>query len=123
VETDSRRMCELLVRLPDVNIEGVGDWPRWLRIEITTRTERPDCPGCGGGVWHRDDVDVELVDLPCFGRRTRQVWSQSRWRRPNPNCKVVTSLTSCSTKSDGGCRTKRLVTVASSLIRSTDPAN
>ena len=83
-------MCELLVGLPDVNIKGVGDWPRWLRIEITTRAERPSCPGCGGGVWHHVDVDVELVDLPCFGRRTRLVWSKSRWRCPNPNCKVVT---------------------------------
>ena len=83
-------MCELLVGLPDVNIKGVGDWPRWLRIEITTRAERPSCPGCGGGVWHHDDVDVELVDLGCFGRRTRLVWSKSRWRCPNPNCEVVT---------------------------------
>ena len=90
METDPTRMCELLVGLPDVNIKGVGDWPRWLRIEITTRAERPSCPGCGGGVWHHDDVDFELVDLGCFGRRTRLVWSKSRWRCPNPNCEVVT---------------------------------
>jgi len=90
LETDPTRMCELLVGLPDVNIEGVGDWPRWLRIAITTRARRPSCPGCRGGVWHHDDVDVELVDLPCFGRRTRLVWRKSRWRCPNPACRVVT---------------------------------
>ena len=83
-------MCELLVGLPDVNIGGVGDWPRWLRIQITTRAERPACPGCEGRVWHHDDLDVELVDLPCFGRRTRLVWCKSRWRCPSPNCEVVT---------------------------------
>jgi hypothetical protein len=29
LETNPTRMCELLIGLPDVNIEGVGDWPRW----------------------------------------------------------------------------------------------
>jgi len=90
LETNSTRMCELLVGLPDVNIEGVGDWPRWLRIAITTRADRPACPGCSGGVWHHDRVEVELTDLPCFGRRTRLVWSKRRWRCPNPMCVMVT---------------------------------
>ncbi len=27
METNSTRMCELLVGLPDVNVNGVGDWP------------------------------------------------------------------------------------------------
>jgi len=83
-------MCELLVGLPDVNIEGVGDWPRWLRIAITTRLRRPSCPSCDGRAWRHDELDVELVDLPCFGRRTRLVWSKMRWRCPNPACGVVT---------------------------------
>ena len=90
METDPTRMCELLVGLPDVNIEAVGDWPRWLSVAITTRAERPVCPSCGGGPWRHDVCDVELVDLPCFGRRTRLVWSKSRWRCPNPDCEVVT---------------------------------
>jgi len=90
LETDSTRMRELLVGLPDVNIDGVGDWPRWLRIAIITRSSRPPCPACAGGVWHHDELDVELVDLPCFGRRTRLVWSKSRWRCPNPTCTIVT---------------------------------
>ena len=90
MQTDPTRMCELLVGLPDVNVDGVGDWPKWLRIAITTRAKRPACPGCGGAVWHHDDVDVELVDLPCFGRRTRLVWHKSRWRCPNPACSTVT---------------------------------
>jgi hypothetical protein len=90
LETDSTRMCELHVGLPDVNVEGVGDWPRWLRVAITTRSARPVCVACVGAV-HRHGVDeVELVDLPCFGRRTRLVWSKSRWRCPNRNCDVVT---------------------------------
>lgn len=27
METDPKRMCALLVSLPDVTIIGVGDWP------------------------------------------------------------------------------------------------
>jgi hypothetical protein len=36
LETNPTRMCELLVGLPGVNVNGVGDWPHWLRISITT---------------------------------------------------------------------------------------
>jgi transposase len=90
LEHDPTRMCELLVGLPDVNVEGVGDWPRWLRIVISTRADRPRCPSCAGAAWRHDDVDVELVDLPCFERRTRLVWSKQRWRCPKRTCDVVT---------------------------------
>ncbi|MFT6813663.1 MAG: hypothetical protein ACJASK_002296, partial [Ilumatobacter sp.] len=34
MEIDPTRMCELLVGLPDADVEGVGDWPRWPRIAI-----------------------------------------------------------------------------------------
>lgn len=90
METDATRMCELLVGLPDVNVVGVGEWPEFLRIAITTRAERPTCPACGGSVWLHDRLEVELVDLPCFGRRTRLIWTQQRWRCPNVVCGVVT---------------------------------
>lgn len=83
-------MCELLVGLPDVSVNGVGEWPSWLRIEITRRAERPMCPGCGGGVHDHGRRDVVLVDLPVFGRPARLVWSKQRWRCPNPTCRVAT---------------------------------
>ena len=67
METDATRMCALLVGLPDVNIVGVGDWPRWLRVVIEVPGERPGCD-CGGIV-HRHGVrEVELVDLAVFDR-------------------------------------------------------
>jgi transposase len=83
-------MCELLVGLPDVNVKGVGDWPAWLRISISTRAARPSCPSCGGAVWRHGVDEVELADLPCFGRRTRLVWLKQRWRCPNSICRIVT---------------------------------
>jgi transposase len=83
-------MCELVVGLPDINVIGVGEWPLYLRIAVMTRGERPVCGRCGGGV-HRHGIDeVELCDLPCFGRRTRLVWRKQRWRCPNLKCEVVT---------------------------------
>ncbi len=88
METDPTRMCELLVGLPDVN--GVGDWPGWLRIAITTRAARPVCPRCGGVVHRHGRVDVVLVDLPVFGRPARLVWSKQRWKCPTPECDVGT---------------------------------
>ena len=94
METNPTRMCELLVGLPDVNVNGVGDWPHWLRISISTRPCRPACPGCAGVVWRHGIDEVELADLPCFGRRTRLVWLKQRWRCPNPACRIVTFVES-----------------------------
>lgn len=34
----------------------------------------------------KDRAAVELVDLACFGRRTRLVWRKRRWACPNPLC-------------------------------------
>ena len=73
-------MCALLVGLPDVRVVGVGEWPQWLRIVITTDVERPSC--CDRPA-HRHGVrEVVLVDLPVFGRPARLVWRKQRWRCP-----------------------------------------
>lgn len=75
-------MCALLVGLPFVHVIGVGEWPRWLRVVIATNGVRPLC-GCGT-VPHGHGVrDVELVDLPVFGRPARLVWRKQRWRCPS----------------------------------------
>jgi transposase len=79
LETDATRMRALLVGLPDVNVIGVGDWPRWLRVVVKSPGDRPSC-GCGGVVHRHGIREVELVDLPSFGRPTRVVWRKQRWR-------------------------------------------
>jgi transposase len=83
-------MCALLVGLPDVVVVGVGEWPRWLRIQVISRPQRPSCCGCGGVAHGHGRREVELVDLPVFGRPVRLVWDKQRWRCPNPTCAVVT---------------------------------
>jgi transposase len=81
VEIHPTRMCELLVGLPDVNVLGVSDHPaRPLRIHIESRRERPSCRACGSAAEVKDRPEVELVDLPVFGRRARLVWRKHRWR-------------------------------------------
>jgi transposase len=73
-------MCALLVGLPDVTVVGVGDWPHWLRIVIAIELAPASCCDV---VAHGHGVrEVELVDLPVFGRPARLVWRKQRWRCP-----------------------------------------
>jgi transposase len=89
VIVDPRRVCEVLVGLGEVDVVGVGAEPDGLlRVHVQTRGERPDCPGCGGVVWAKDQRPVELVDLPAFGRPTRLVWHKYRWSCPAERCGV-----------------------------------
>ena len=79
METDATRMRALSVGLPDVSVVGVGDWPSWLRIVVTSVDgDAPVC--CGHKTWRHGVREVMLVDLPVFGRATRLVWRKQRWR-------------------------------------------
>ena len=74
-------MCALLVGLPDVAVLGVGEWPRWLLVVVATLAGRPAC-GCGAAPHGHGVRDVDLVDLPVFGRPARLRWRKQRWRCP-----------------------------------------
>ncbi len=84
VERDATRMCELLVGLVEVAVLGVDDdgvGPLVVHVESTGR--RSGCPECGLFGWSKDRPAVTLVDLPCFGRRTRLVWHKHRMVCPD----------------------------------------
>ena len=82
-------MCELLVGLPDVNVLGVEDVATGpLRIHVELRTQVVGCPQCGVVAHVKDRYEVELIDLPAFGRWTRLVWHKRRWRCPDSGCRV-----------------------------------
>ena len=86
---DPTLICELLVGLGDVTVLGAEDDPGGpVRVHVETRGERPVCPGCGGGVWFKDQRPVELVDLAVFGRSARLVWHKRRWACPASACPV-----------------------------------
>ena len=81
MECDPTRVCELLVGLGDVEVLGVVDEAVGpLRVHIRRRAERPVRGGCGGPLWSKGEREVELVDLPAFGRPVRLVWHKRRWR-------------------------------------------
>ena len=89
METDGRRMCEVLVGLGEVDLVGVeelgGDR---LRVTIRSCGPRPVCEGCGGRVWSKGGRLVRLVDLPAFGRPVQLRWRKRRWMCPDPRCVV-----------------------------------
>ncbi len=74
MECDPTRVCERLVGLGDVEVLGIDDESgEPLRVHIRRRTSRPDCEVCGGPLWSNGEREVELVDLPAFGRPARLV--------------------------------------------------
>ena len=89
METNPIRMCELLVGLPDVNVLGLEDIPGGpLRVHVELRSSAVGCPECGVVAHVKDRYQVELIDLPAFGRWTRLVWHKRRWRCPDSSCPV-----------------------------------
>jgi transposase len=85
---DPTRMCALLVGLPDVVVRGVLDWPGALVVYVEVNTGRPACPTCGRSAAVKERPEVELVDLPVFGRPCRLVWRKHRWRCPVVSCPI-----------------------------------
>jgi transposase len=90
VEVDPTRMCELLVGLPEVSVLGVVDVigdP--LRVHVEMRTEGRRCGGCGAPARVKERPEVELVDLPVFGRQARLLWRKHRLMCVQAPCPVV----------------------------------
>jgi hypothetical protein len=91
MEVDPTRLCELLVGLPAVIVLGVfderGSGP--LRLHVELRDGLCVCSGCGATARVKERPEVELVDLPVFGRRARLVWRKQRLVCPHAGCPVV----------------------------------
>lgn len=80
MEVNPTRMCELFVGLPDVTVLAVDDQPELpIVVQIESRVDVAWCRTCGARAAIKDRADVELVDLPCFGRPARLVWRKQRW--------------------------------------------
>jgi len=81
-------MCELLVGLPAVRVLGVVEDDGRLTVHVEARGGRPSCPGCEAPARVKDRPEVELVDLPVFGRRTQLVWRKHRLECVRLTCPV-----------------------------------
>ncbi len=91
MEVDPTRMCELLVGLPAVIILGVVDAVAGtpLRVHVELRQGRRSCAGCGTPARVKERPEVELVDLPVFGRQARLVWRKHRLVCVRASCSVM----------------------------------
>jgi transposase len=89
VESDPRRMCEILVGLPTVTVLGIEDVVgEHLRVHVQSRASRPFCSGCGTAAVVKERPIVELVDLPTHGRASRLLWHKHRWNCPDERCVI-----------------------------------
>ncbi len=89
MESDPTRMCELLIGLPEVNVLGVVDVAGVpLRVHVEMRGGRRCCAGCAAPARVKQRPEVELVDLPVFGRQARLVWRKHRLVCVQPGCAV-----------------------------------
>lgn len=88
METNATRMCALLVGLPDINVLAVDDQEPGLpiKVHVESRPEPAWCRACGVRARIKDRPNVELVDLPCFGRPARLVWRKHRYVCPEAAC-------------------------------------
>jgi transposase len=89
VESNPTRMCELLVGLGEVTVLGVDDVEGGpVRVVVESRLDQGWCAHCGVRAAVKDRSNVELVDLPVFGRPARLVWRKTRWRCRETACPV-----------------------------------
>lgn len=91
MEVDPTRMCEPLVGLPDVVVIGVVDEDpeEPLRVHVELRDGRWSCAGCGAAARVKERPEVELVNLPVFGRQARLVWRKHRLVCMQATCRVA----------------------------------
>lgn len=88
METDPMRALIWLIGLP-VEFLGGEDGPGGeARVFVQSSTTRAGCPACGSVAWVKDSTDVELIDLPIFGRAARMVWRKRRFLCPVSECET-----------------------------------
>jgi transposase len=86
LETDPRKMLELLVGLPAVNVIGLHATDDHVELHIESIAERPGCPGCGVPAQLKGWREVVLVDLQFAGKSTSLHWHKRRWRCADRDC-------------------------------------
>lgn len=57
-----------------------------LRVEVESAPGPMGCHVCGVIAYSHGRRDVELVDIPCFGRPVQVVWRKRTWRCAQPGC-------------------------------------
>jgi transposase len=86
LETDPKKILELLVGLPEVSVLGVDCSGPVVDLHVEKVAEPVGCPTCGMLAQFKGWRKVILVDLPAFGKPTRLHWHKRRWRCVDVDC-------------------------------------
>lgn len=83
METDAKRICELMLNLPDMTIIAFDDTdPTVARLHVQSRPKRSFCRRCGMQATVKDRPVLEINDLPMCGRPSTLFWRKYRWTCP-----------------------------------------
>lgn len=104
--SDGTGLAEVLLGLDGFRVVSATEMPDELVIEIETTAEVVGCSTCGQRAESQDRVEVEVRDLPCFGRAARLVWRKRRWRCRDGDCPARTW-----TETSPHCSSRNLLTV------------
>lgn len=78
--------CDLLVGLDGVHVVGARLADEHLEVTIETEPGPVGCPDCGAvGIGH-GRLEVQLVDIPSFGRPVTMCWRKRRFTCPGRAC-------------------------------------
>lgn len=103
--SDGTGLAEVLLGLDGFRVVSATEMPDELVIEIETTAEVVGCSTCGQRAESQDRMEVEVRDLPCFGRAARLVWRKRRWRCWDGDCPARTW-----TETSPHCSSRNLLT-------------
>jgi transposase len=85
-EDRSCARCALFIGLRDVDVVELKEAYPGLVLTIETKRKPVGCPSCGVLARAKGRRAVQLVDLPCFDRRTTTIWVKRRFTCLDPDC-------------------------------------
>ena len=83
-------LAEALLGLDGFRVLTVQEGPAELVLTVESTADFAGCTSCGVLAEAHDRLQVDVRDLPCFGRPARLVWLKRRWRCKEVSCPART---------------------------------
>src|SRR5271169_5531419 len=83
---DATGLAEALLGLDGFAVLAVEETPSEVIVTVETTADFVGCPSCGVRAVAKDRIQVDIRDLPCFGRPARPVWLKQRLRCADLDC-------------------------------------
>ena len=81
--------CDLLVGLDGLHVLSVDAGGERLRVRVESPPGPMGCPTCGVVAVSHGRRDVELTNIPCFGRAVTLEWRKRTWSCREQTCPVT----------------------------------